>query len=200
MVHVSTNQYGVASIDFQQVKYPINEGSVRSLIATILLILSYVVFWVAYFMPNKKYYLLINLCSAILTLVWFVVIQRYDGLANHLVGMLRDVLVLVVPKKYRHIVAAVVFVLATVSIGYTWSGWSSLVVLLVAYTGVIINVYAEMSLLRVLAGTRAVLYSMYLFLCGQYTGIALELGDTVVCLIAQRYYKRKARKENVNEV
>ena len=167
---------------------------------TILLILSYVVFWIAYFMPNKKYYLLINLCSAILTLMWFVVIQRYDGLANHLVGMLRDVLVLVVPKKCRHIVASVVFVLATVSIGCAWSGWSSLVVLLVAYTGVIINVYAEMSLLRVLAGTRAVLYSMYLFLCEQYAGIALELGDTVVCFIAQRYYKRKARKEIVNEV
>lgn len=165
------------------------------MLATALLVLSYVVYWISYFMPKKKLYLKVSLTSAVITLAWFLVIKQYDGLANHLIGMTRDILVLKVPKRYRHVVAVFITLAATVSIAIAWSGWASLVVLAVAYTGIIINVYAEMGALRVIVIIRSLLYCVFLFLCGQYLGILLEGCDTVVCVIAQAYYTRKEKKE-----
>ena len=164
---------------------------VSDVVATVILVLSYVGYWVAYAMPKKKYYLLVNLCAIVLTLTWYVLIQRYDGVADQIISILRDVLILVVPKKYKHFVFVGVTVLNTVFLCYTWSGWSTLVLLVVASIGLGKRVYAGMGLLRVLSVIQSVLYAAYLFMCGQYAGTALEMCGTVACRAAQAYKKRK---------
>ena len=162
------------------------------MVTTVILVLSYLVCWAAYILPKKKYYLLVNLCSIVLTLTWYLLIKRYDGAVDQIISILRDVLILVVPWKYKHFVAIGVAVLNTVFFCYVWSGWSTLVLLVVAYIGLLKRVYAEMGLLRVLSGAQTALYATFLLMCGQCTAAALEACSTVVCFVAQAYYNRKA--------
>lgn len=165
------------------------------MIATILLTLSYIVFWVACVMSKKKYYLMASATSSALSLVWLIVTKQYDGTAYRVLGLARDALAIKKYGKYKHVVTSLLAIAMAVSIGFAWNGWSSVFILIVAWMGIVISFYVKIEMVRLLSIIRSVAYCIYLLCYGQYLGIVLESINIVCFSVALIYYKRKEKSK-----
>lgn len=164
------------------------------IIAQVLTVLSYVIFWASRYLKTKRQILVVDYISRFLGIIGYLIIFNFDGVKSEILALCRGFVAYGVIKKSKKVRIIISIIVSLISIMIYMLGYTGIPTICTCVTSCI-NIYGNFVCdeqgMRICTLIGAFFYLSFEILTKMYGGAVCELIGIIVIFISYLKYRTK---------